>query len=206
MTKSTCAPVSKSGRLYWAESAACLFWCCNDITVDRFNPCPILPRPFVYALSSLLGEEGRIMQRNNGAPLCQLAPIRRTYRLCQNRRRPNCSSMPLTWEGGVLYKRPQYSGTRHSTARCVIRPEGGWECLLYIWQHGSSCEESQCLVWGGGCYSGVKGEQRGATLLLKATMTCSSGVTLQEAESNEPRAGSNMLHVTARMRANRLLG
>lgn len=150
MTKSTCAPVSKSGRLYWAESAACLFWCCNDITVDRFNPCPILPRPFVYALSSLLGEEGRIMQRNNGAPLCQLAPIRRTYRLCQNRRRPNCSSMPLTWEGGVLYKRPQYSGTRHSTARCVIRPEGGWECLLYIWQHGSSCEESQCLVWGGG--------------------------------------------------------
>lgn len=76
-----------------------LFRCCNHITVDRFNPCPILPRPFVCALSSRLGEEGRIMQRNNGAPLCQLAPIRRTYRLCQNRRRPNCSSMPLTWEG-----------------------------------------------------------------------------------------------------------
>ncbi len=106
---------------------SCLFWCSNDITVSRFNPCPVLPRPFVGALSSRLGEEGRIMQRNNGAPLCQLAPIRRTHRLCQNRRRPNCFSMPLTWEGVELYKRPQYSTSCHSTARCVKRLGGGGE-------------------------------------------------------------------------------
>lgn len=64
------------------------------------------------------------MQRNNGASLCQLAPIRRTYRLCQNRRRPNCSSMALTWVGGVLYKRSEYVATRHSTGSCVTRPGG----------------------------------------------------------------------------------
>lgn len=72
---------------------------------------PFLPRPFVCALSSLIGKDGSIIQGNNGASLCQLAPIRRTYRLCQNRRRPNCSSMALTQAvvmvvgGGEFYTR-----------------------------------------------------------------------------------------------------
>lgn len=94
---------------------------------NRFNPCPILPQPFVCALSSCLGEEGCIIQKNNGSPLCQLAPIRRTYRLCQNRRRPNCSSMPLTWVG-ELYTR----GLNTASLNCVLcNKAGGGEWGVY---------------------------------------------------------------------------
>lgn len=92
-------------------------WSRNDITVDGFDPGPVSPRPFVCALSSRLGEEGRIMQKNNGAPLCQLAPIRRTYRLCQNRRRPNSSTVPLTWETESFIK--EASMQRHLPLNCT---------------------------------------------------------------------------------------
>lgn len=98
--------------------------CRNDIISSRFDPCSLLPRPFVWALFFLLAKDGSIIQPNNGASLCQLAPIRRTYRLCQNRRCPNCSSAALTRVGGVLYKRPEYVATRHSTGSCITRPAG----------------------------------------------------------------------------------
>ena len=154
----------------------CLFWCCNGIAVDRFNPCPILPQPFVCALSSCLGEEGRIIQRNNGAPLCQLAPITRTYRLCQNRRRPNCSSTPLTWEG-ELYKRSLKTTPLATQLCCVIRTGGvALECL---WQHGSCREESQCLVWGDPIQEWKRNKEETRSSSSSTTVTCSSGVRLQ---------------------------
>lgn len=194
-TNITCTKYATANKSWYSWTK---FGRCNDITADRFNPRPISPRPFVCALSSRLGEEGHIIQRNNGAPLRQLAPIRRTYRLCQNRRRPNCSSTPLTREAELCRaKRPQCSATHHSTERCVSRPKGGGlgvfvvYCLMATW----------ILLWRKpvfglrGCYWGVKGEQRGDTLLLKALMmTCSSGVRLQYPESKEPPSGSNMLH------------
>lgn len=178
-----------------------VFGCCNDIAVDRFNPCPISPRPFVCALSSRLGEEGRIIQRNNGAPLCQLAPIRRTYRLCQNRRRPNCSSMPLTWErGGEIYTRGLNAAA--APLDCAQGNKAGGLGGVFVVH---SLMATWILLWRKpvfglrGSYSGVRGEQRGDTLHLKALMmTCSSGVRLPE--SKEPRAArSNMLHTTAQL-------
>lgn len=135
----------------------------------HLNPHPISPWPFVYALSSSLGEWGHIMQRNNGAPLCQLAPISRTYRLCQNSLAPTVLNA-FDPSGGASYKRPPNSGTCHSTVRSAIRPEGGGEYLLCVawWQHGTSSEESQCLDGRRRrTIQGVKGEQRGDTLLLK---------------------------------------
>lgn len=125
-----------------------LFWFCNDIAADGFNLCPISPQPFVGTLSSCIGEEGRIMQWNNGAPLCQLAPIRRTYRLCQNRRRPNCSSAALTWEG-ELYTRGLNTTPLATQRRSAYQSQGLGVfvvcCLMATW---SCCEESRCLVWG----------------------------------------------------------
>lgn len=97
--------LSVSLKVIESRNAASLFGR-NDIAMTRN------PQPFVYAFSSLLGEEGRIMQTNNGAPLCQLAPIRRTYRLCQNRRHPKMFLYGFDPRGGVLYKRSQYIATQ----------------------------------------------------------------------------------------------
>lgn len=140
------------------------------------------------------------MQRNNGASLCQLAPIRRTYRLCQNRRRPNCSSMALTRVGGEFYTRGLNTPPLATQLGAVEQGPEGWggKCLWYTdwWQHGSSCEESLCLGWRGS-HSRVKGEQRGATLLLKdVMMTWSSRVRLQEPsrQGSPPRPLSRKQH------------
>lgn len=130
-----------------AKFCLSMFWFCNDTAVYRFNLCPILPQPFVGALSCRLREEGHIMQWNNEAPLCQLAPIRRTYRLCQNRRRPNCSSMPFTEWGSFI----QEASIRHSPLGCDLRNKARGVGVLWCiawWQCGSCSEESLCLVWG----------------------------------------------------------
>lgn len=123
--KTKSAPDGKLDQKY-CNITLPVFGYCNDITVtDHFNPCPISPRPFVYALSSHLREEGRIMQRNNGAPLCQLAPIIRTYRLCQNSLAP---TVPLClWpERGSFIQ--EASKQRHSPLNCAKRNKagGGW--------------------------------------------------------------------------------
>lgn len=130
----------------------------------HLNPCPISPWPFVYAHSSQLREQGHIMQRNNGAPLCQLAPISRTYRLCQNSLAPTVP--PCLWpEWGSFIQ--EASKQRHSPLNCAQRNKagGGGECLLCIswWQHGTSSEESQCLVREGAVrHSGSeRGTKRG---------------------------------------------
>lgn len=118
---------SSASRSYSNNDQTVLAACVEAVMISlaiALTRAPFLPRPFVCALSSPLAKDGGIMQRNNGASLCQLAPIRRTYRLCQNRRRPNCSSMALTRVGGVLYKRPEYVAPRHSTGSCVTRPGG----------------------------------------------------------------------------------
>lgn len=105
-------------------------WCCACVDAVMISLAVALTRaPFCLDLLFgpfffLLAKDGSIIQPNNGASLCQLAPIRRTYRLCQNRRCPNCSSAALTRVGGVLYKRPEYVATRHSTGSCITRPAG----------------------------------------------------------------------------------
>lgn len=117
--------------------------------------------------SSRLGEEGRIMHGNNGAPLCQLAPIRRTYRLCQNRRRPNCSSMPLTWEGGEFHARGRNTAPLATQLLRRANKAGGglgvfmvrrlMATWILLWR------KCVCGVKGGGrSLSGGKGEQRGS--------------------------------------------
>ena len=154
--------------------------------------------------SSRLGEEGRIMHGNNGAPLCQLAPIRRTYRLCQNRRRPNCSSMPLTWEGGEFHARGRNTAPLATQLLRRANKAGGGLGVFMV----RRLMATWILLWRK-CVCGVKGgggdpfqegkeNKEGATLLLKAIiMTCSSGVRApQQLESSKPRARSNMLHVT----------
>lgn len=68
--QSSLTPVSKSGLFYWAGRAACLFPCCNDITVEHFNPCPVLPQPFVYVPFLPFLERRVVLCRGIMEPLC----------------------------------------------------------------------------------------------------------------------------------------
>lgn len=148
----------------------------------HLNPCPISPWPFVYALSSHLVEWGHIMQRNNGAPLCQLAPISRTYRLCQNSLAPTVPRC-LWPEWGSFIQ--EASKQRHSPLNCARRNKagGGWglfvvRSLTATWNFFRR-KPVFGTGWGGAAFREWKGNKEGTRSSSKAAMmTCSSGVRL----------------------------
>lgn len=166
----------------------------------HLNLCPISPWPFVYALSSHLREWGHIMQRNNGAPLCQLAPISRTYRLCQNSLAPTVPRC-LWPEWGSFIQ--EASKQQHSPLNCVRRNEAGGavgECLLCVaWrQHGTSSEERRCLVREGAArHSGSeRGTKRGHAPPQRLQWWPAAAGS--DCSGRGTKAGGYKLHVTPR--------
>lgn len=157
-----CVRANKSGAV--RSSPACLDAAMISLAI-ALTRAPFCLGLLSVPFSSRLGEEGRIMQRNNGAPLCQLAPIRRTYRLCQNRRRPNCSSMPLTWEGGEFHARGLNTAPLATQLLRRANKAGGGLGVFMV----RRLMATWILLWrkcvwregeGGGSLSGGKGEQR----------------------------------------------
>lgn len=148
----------------------------------HLNPCPISPWPFVYALSSHLVEWGHIMQRNNGAPLCQLAPISRTYRLCQNSLAPTVPRC-LWPEWGSFIQ--EASKQRHSPLNCARRNKAGGGLGLFVVRSLTATwnffrrKPVFGTGWGGAAFREWKGNKEGTRSSSKAAMmTCSSGVRL----------------------------